>query len=255
MATVAAPVSRPLVSRFYVTMAMVFIAVAFAGFFETYWLQVARGTFNGSAMLHLHGMLFFAWTLFFLSQAVLVANRKLRSHRSWGLFGISLATAMVFAGLAVAIQGLHARVDSGLGDAGRAFVIVPVSAILMFAGFVAAAVANVRRPEWHKRFMLAATVSLLQAAIARFFFLVATGGGPGMRPAMVPPPPVGAVLMGAVVTDLLIIAAMIHDRRSRGRVHAAYWWAFALTVAIQLSRPLIAQTDAWYRVTDFLLAF
>jgi hypothetical protein len=125
----------------------------------------------------------------------------------------------------------------------------------MFAGFVAAAIVNVRRPEWHKRFMLAATVSLLQAAIARFFFLAATGGGPGMRPGLVPPPPDRVALMGAFVTDLLLVAAMVHDRRSRGGVHAAYWWAFGLTAAIQLSRPLIAHTDAWHRFTDFLLAF
>jgi hypothetical protein len=162
---------------------------------------------------------------------------------------------MLFAGLAVAIQGLHGRVEVGEGDVGRAFVIVPISAILMFAGFVAAAIVNVRRSEWHKRFMLVATVSLLQAAVARFFFLAATGGGPGMRPGVVPPPPNGAVLMGAFVTDLLIVAAMIHDRRSHGRVHAAYWWGLGLTAAVQLSRPLIAQTDAWYRVTDLLLAF
>jgi hypothetical protein len=255
MATIVAPAARPLVSKFYLTMAGVFIAIAFGGFFETYWLQVARGTFNGSAMLHLHGILFFAWTLFFFSQARLVANRKLRSHRSWGLLGISLATAMLFAGLTVAIQGLHARVDAGEGDVGRAFVIVPVTAILAFAGFAAAAIANVRRPEWHKRFMLVATVSVLQAAIARFFFLAATGGGPGMRPGLFPPPPDRAVFMGAFVTDLLLVAAMVHDRRSHGRVHAAYWWGLGLTVAVQLSRPLIAHTDAWYRVTDFLLAF
>ena len=45
MATIAAPATRPLVSRFYVTMAVIFVAIAFGGFFETYWLQLARGTF------------------------------------------------------------------------------------------------------------------------------------------------------------------------------------------------------------------
>ena len=54
-------------------MAAIFAAIAFSGFFMTYWLPVARGTFAGSPMLHLHGLLFSLWTLFFLSQAVLVA--------------------------------------------------------------------------------------------------------------------------------------------------------------------------------------
>ena len=255
MATIAAPQVRPAVSKFYVTMACVFVAIAFGGFFGTYWLQVGRGTFNGSAMLHLHGLLFSLWTLFFLSQALLVANRNVKSHRSWGLLGISLATAMLFTGLAVAIGGLHARVDAGLGEAGRAFVILPVTAVLLFAGFITVAIVNLKRPEWHKRFMLVGTVAVLQAAIARFFFLAATGGGPGMRPGLGPPLPVEATMGAAFLVDLLILTAIVHDWRSHGRVHPAYWWGLGVTVAVQLSRPLVAHTQAWHRVTDFLLAF
>jgi hypothetical protein len=255
MATIARPAERPLVSKFYITMAAIFVAIAFGGFFGTYWLQIARGTFSGSAMLHLHGLLFSFWTLFFLSQATLVANRQLKRHRAWGLLGISLATAMLFTGLAVAIGGLHARVDAGLGEAGRAFVILPVTAVLLFAGFVAAAIVNVKRPEWHKRFMLVGTVALMQAAVARFFFLAATGGGPGMRPGLGPPLPVEATMGAAALIDLLIVAAIVHDWRSHGRVHPAYWWGLGVTLAVQASRPLLAHTGAWHRVTDFLLAF
>jgi len=255
MATIVAPRRRPLVDRFYVTMAAIFVAIAFGGFFGTYWLQIARRTFAGSAMLHLHGLLFSLWTLFFLSQALLVANGKLKKHRAWGLLGISLATAMLFTGLAVAIQGLQARLDAGYDDAARAFTVVPVTAVLMFAGFVAAAVINLKRPEWHKRFMLVATVSLLQAAMARFFFLAATGGGPGLRPGLGPPQPIERTMIVGFLVELLIVAAIIHDRRSHGRVHPAYWWAFGVTMVVQLLRPVVGRTDAWYRFTDFLLAF
>ena len=135
MATIAVPARRQLVSKFYVTMAAIFVAIAFGGFFGTYWLQVARGTFNGSPLLHIHGLLFSLWTLFFLSQATLMANRKVRTHRAWGLFGISLATAMLFFGLAVASEGLRNRIDAGYDEAARAFAITPISAILLFAGF------------------------------------------------------------------------------------------------------------------------
>ena len=255
MATIAVPQRRELVSKFYVTMAWIFVAVAFGGFFGTYWLQLARGTFTGSPLLHLHGLLFFSWTLFFLAQATLVANRKLRTHRAWGLFGISLATAMLFTGMMVAIEGLHARIDAGAGDTARAFLIVPLGAIWMFGGFVAAAVANVKRPEWHKRFMLVATTCLLQAAVARFFFLAVTGGGPGMRPGLAPVQPVAASLGPSMVVELLVVAAMVHDWRERGRVHPAYWWGFGITIAVDLLRPVIGYTDAWYAVANFLLAF
>ena len=255
MATIAVPARQPAVSRFYVTMAAIFVAIAFGGFFATYWLQVARGTFTGSPAVHLHGLLFSLWTLFFLSQATLMANRKVRLHRAWGLLGISLATAMLFTGLMVAIEGLQSRLDSGYGNAARAFTIVPISGIFLFAVMVAAAIANIRRPEWHKRLMLVATAGILQAPIARFFFLAATGGGPGMRPGIGPPPPIERGIMAGVLVVSLVVAAMIYDWRSRGRVHPAYWWGFGALVTVQSLRPIVGYSDAWYRFTDFLLAF
>lgn len=255
MATIASPRPQRLVGNFYVTMAAIFAAIAFSGFFMTYWMQVARGTFVGAPMLHLHGLLFSLWTLFFLSQALLVRNGRLRNHKAWGLVGISLATAMLFTGLAVAISGMNARLEAGYGDAAKAFSIVPITGILLFAGLVIAAIANIRRPEWHKRFMLVATTALLQAALARFFFLAATGGGPGMRPGMGPPLPVERTMMPGFLVILLIVAAMIHDWRSNGRVHAAYWWGFAATLVVQLSRPLMAHTETWYHFADYLGRF
>ena len=255
MATIAIPERTRLVSKFYVGMAGLFVAIAFGGFFGTYWLQVARGTFVGSPLIHLHGLLFSLWTLFFFSQATLVANRRLRTHRAWGLLGISLATALFFMGFAVAIEGMRNRIEAGFGDAARAFAIVPISGITLFAILVAAAIANVRRPEWHKRFMLVATAGILQAAIARVFFLAATGGGPGMRPGLGPPQPIERNLGPGFFVALIIAAAMIHDWRSRGRVHPAYWWGFGSWIAVMILRPVVGYSDAWYRFTDFLLAF
>src|SRR3954471_4921494 len=255
MATIAVPRGRPLVSKFYITMAAIFVAIAFGGFFGTYWLQVARGTFTGSPLLHLHGLLFSLWTLFFLSQATLVAKRNLRQHRAWGMLGISLATAMLFTGMMAAIEGLHERIDAGYGDAARAFAIIPITGILLFAAMVAAAIANVRRPEWHKRLMLVATAGILQAPIARFFFLAATGGGPGMRPAIGPPFPIERSIIPGVLVELLVVAAIIHDWRGNGRVHPAYWWGLGALMAVHGLRPVIGYSEGWYRFTDFLLAF
>lgn len=256
MATIAVPGRGRGVSRFYVGMAWLFVAIAFGGFFETYWYQLARGTFaGGTALLHLHGLLFSAWTLFFVSQATLVANGRLRAHKAWGLLGISLATAMVFTGFGVAIEGLHSRLAMGQGDAARAFVLVPVTAILLFAGFVAAAIVNLRRPEWHKRFMLVATASLLGAAIARIIFVAVTGGGPGLRPGLGSPPPAFMTVTASLLALLPIFAAMINDWHRTGRVHAAYNWGFGICLSVHLLRPMLGETAAWIRFTDVLLAF
>jgi hypothetical protein len=57
------------------------------------------------------------------------------------------------------------------------------------------------------------------------------------------------------IVDLLIVAAIVHDWRSYGRVHPAYWCGLGIMLAVQLARPLIGHSQAWYSFTNFLLAF
>lgn len=156
-------------SRFFMWQAIACAAIAVFGFLPTYWLQLPAGTFVGSPLLHIHGALCTAWVLFLISQAWLVSEGKIRDHRDWGLAGISLATAVVVVGYATAIFGLHERLARGEGDRARAFLSTPFTAITLFAIFVAAAIACTHRPEWHKRLMIAGTVSLVNAAAARLF--------------------------------------------------------------------------------------
>jgi hypothetical protein len=255
MATITAPVARPLEDRVYVALAGLCAAIAFSAFAGTYWLQLPFGTFTGSPLLHLHGLLFSAWTLFFLAQASFIANGRYLSHRAWGLAGVALASAMLFTGVAVAVVGLQHRIESGFAEAGRAFLIVPLSAVSLFAIFVAAAIVNRRRSDWHKRFMLVATAALLNAAFARFFFLMATGGGAGMRPGLGPPRPVESALTAAFLADLVIVAAMLFDWRTRGRPHRAYVWGLGTVVAVQLLRGPASRTESWHSFAEFLARF
>ena len=48
---------------------------------------------------------------------------------------------------------------------------------------------------------------------------------------------------------------MVHDRRSRGRVHPVYWIAGGAVLAVQLLRVPVSMMPAWQAVTRGLLAF
>jgi hypothetical protein len=244
---------------FYVWMGVAIAVIAVAAFAPTYWLQVPAGTFTGSPMLHLHAILFTAWMVFFISQATMVATGRVRDHRAWGLAGISLATAMVFVGVAAAIGTMKNAAAAGLPEVGRVFLIVPVSALLVFGGLFIAAIANTSRPEVHKRLMVVATVALLPAAIARFFFLAATGGGPGLRPGLftaeAQPPPIAIATVPAVIADLLIVAAIVYDWRTRGRPHPAYLIGGGILLASQTLRIPFSATPVWHAFADFLGSF
>ncbi len=247
--------ARQKASYFYVWMAAICALVAFGAFAPTYWLQLRPGTFVGPPLLHLHGALFSAWTLLLLSQTVLIANGRLDNHRTWGLVGISLATAMVVIGTAASIHTLVTGLAAGYGDRSRAFLILPVSTIVLFAGFFIGAIANIQRPEVHKRLMLLATMSLLQAAIARVFFVLITGGGPGLRPGLGEPPPLSIGLVPGLITEFLIVAGIVYDWRTRGRPHPVWLIGAAVMTAVIVLRGPFGGTPAWLAFADTLAHF
>jgi uncharacterized membrane protein len=236
-------------------MAGICLLVAFVGFAPSYWVPVATGTFKGQPILHIHGLLFSFWVVFFVAQTALASTGRIARHRAMGLVGMSLATSMVIIGLLAAITGLQHLVALGHGERARAFSIVPVTGIVVFAGLFIAAVANVRRPEVHKRLMLVATSSLLNAAIGRLFRLflmppeVLT-----LPPADIPPPPVLFSVGPSLVSDLLILAGMAYDWRTRGRPHPAYLIGGGIVLATQLLRVPLSATATWRAITDGLLA-
>jgi hypothetical protein len=252
MVAVVLDAGRAKVKYFYVWMAAACALVAFGAFAPTYWLQLPAGTFVGPPLLHVHGLLFSAWTLLLLSQTLLAANGRLDHHRAWGLAGISLATAMVVIGLAAAILTLTTGLASGYGDRSRAFLILPVSGVVLFGGFFIAAIANIRRPEAHKRLMLLATISLLQAAMARVFFVLVTGGGPGLRPGLGPPPPLAIGLVPSLIVEILIVAGIVYDWRMRGRPHPVWLIGAAVVTAVTLLRGPLSGTHGWLAFADRL---
>jgi hypothetical protein len=240
---------------FYVWMAGACVLIAFVGFAPTYWLQLAPGTFVGSPLLHVHGLLFSAWPLYLLLQTVLVARGRVVRHRAWGLLGVSIATAMVFVGFAVANDVLAVRLAAGYGDRARAFHIASTSSITLFGILVVAAIVNVSRPEVHKRLMLLATISMLPPAIARLFFAVSVGIGPGVRPGIGPPRTVESILAPTLIADALILAGVIYDMRTRGRVHPAYLIGGAIILAVQVLRVPMSTTQWWHAMADFMARF
>ena len=240
---------------FYVWMAAACILIAFGLFAPTYWLQIPPGTFTGAPMLHLHGLLFSAWCVFFLTQTLLAAAGRTERHRAWGIFGVALATAMLFSGLATATKSMLNGIAAGHEAASRAFAIVPVSAVVLFAVLVAFAIVFVARPEIHKRLMLVATISILQAPLDRIFFALNAGIAPGLRPGVVPPPPVAATMPAGTIAIALILVAMIYDWRSRGRVHLAYLVSGGGVAALTYLRGPLSATPAWDAVAGFLARF
>jgi hypothetical protein len=256
MSTIAVSGSSTFAPRsFHFGMSLVFLAVGVIGFAPSYWLPLFSGTLRLAPIVHFHALFFYGWLLLYARQAWLVSEGRVASHRELGIAGVSLATSMFFIGITAAVNSMRDGIARGIGDQVRAFSIVPVSGILLFALFFAAAIVYARKPDIHRRLMLVNTVGLLQAAIGRWFALLLAGKSVTPEGGFAAPPPVAATISSGLVGDLLIVAAMIHDRRTRGRVHPAYWIAGAIVLASQILRAPASTTPAWLAVADAILAF
>lgn len=238
---------------FYVRMAYACAAIAVLGFVPTYWAPLAAGAFPGPALLHFHGWLSTAWMALFILQARAAATHRFDRHRALGLAGISVATAVFFTGLMVAVHAIRRGTAAGFAVESHTFAIVPISIIVMFAGAVGAAIASVRRPDAHMRLMLVATITILPPAIARVLFLLLAPAG--ARPGEGLPPTVVFALMPSFASNLVLAAAMVYDWRVRGRVHPVYLAAAAVLLVVQIGRIPLSTTAGWHAFTGWLVRF
>ncbi|MEA3151784.1 MAG: hypothetical protein QOD56_2723 [Gammaproteobacteria bacterium] len=229
---------------FYLWMAVGFVLVAFGGFTPTYFVRVAQGTFDRPPIIHTHGIIFFTWTLFYLAQTALAATGRIADHRAWGMAGISLFTIMLCTVIVGEITVLRLDDAAGHGDSARRFSAVTICGLPLMAGLFGSAIANVRRPELHKRFMILLMAACMTPAIARVFLtFLAPAGAAGAGP---PPPFVS--LPPAFLADMFIVAAMVYDWRTRGRPHPVYVYGGLAVLAQQALTVPFAGTKIWMTI-------
>jgi hypothetical protein len=96
--------------------------------------------------------------------------------------------------------------------------------------------------------MLLAAISILDAAVARWFLtFLAPSGPPG-------PPPVPVTIAPAFVAYLLLVVAIIFDWRTRGRPHPVYIYGGLALVAVKLLNWPISISAAWHSFAGGILA-
>ena len=229
--------------HFYLWMAIGFLVVAFGGFTPTYWSKIAAGSFHGPAIIHVHGLFLFGWVCFYLVQTSLVAAGRTMDHRNWGLAGIALFSFVLCSILAGQMGVLKAADARGVGDAARRFSAVALCAWPLMAGFFVMAIANTRRPQIHKRWMVLLMSGMMTPAIARVFLtLFAPPGTEGL-----PPPPFVSI-PPALAADLFLVVAIIRDWRVLGRPHPVYIYGGLILLAQQLLTVPFAATGAWMQI-------
>lgn len=209
--------------------------VVFIGFTRTFYLRFlfpeAQELAAPEPVFLVHGVVFTSWILLLVSQAFLISKHRVSLHRSLGWLGAVLAVAVVVLGIhGAAVAAERPGGFIGVPFPPLQFLALPVVTMVFFGSLVTLAIAWRGKPQYHKRAMLLATVTLLEAAIIRI--------------------PLDFIAAGVPFTSfgtacLFIVALAIYDKRVRGKFHPVTLWG---GIAVILSQPfalLIMNTQVW----------
>ena len=223
--------------RLYTLAAVVAIAVMFAGFAPTYYLRGLYETQQLNALRHVHGIVMTAWFGIFLVQAQLVARHRVADHRRLGIAGAVVALLVVILGVSVGIASARSGVNPA-GVSPKVFLVLPFGEMVAFASLVGAALLLRKRPEYHKRLMLLATLAMLAPAMARLPIDFLDEFGPPAHFAL---------------TDLVILAFVVHDTVKTRRLHPAFAAGLVFIIVVQVGRLAISQTPLWDAFATWLI--
>jgi hypothetical protein len=228
-------------SLFYVWISAYCVFLSFGGFTPTYFAPIAVGALREVApVVHIHGLLFFSWSLLLLVQTWYVSQDMTLRHRSLGLAGISLGTAMVATGLIVNVLFNGRLIADGDLDRGYQGLFNGWSSMILFGTFFGFAIANVKRPDYHRRLIVMATCAVLGAAVSRLYLPLFDFE------------PVPRWLVNLTI-DSIIVGCLVNDWRTLGRPHVVTLVGGVVLLSRQLFRSDVAGTETWRGIGDVLL--
>jgi predicted outer membrane lipoprotein len=228
--------------RFYVGMSVAAAVITLVGFAPTFYLRgylpMRPDQPPLSALLIVHGVTGTAWIALFLGQSLLVAAHRIRLHRRLGIVGGFLACALVIVGIMTAVDALRRDGGPFRLDARTWFLGVTLTGTMLFGILVAVALAKRRSRETHRRLMLLATITLLNPALGR---LVGSYLAVGLS---------GFLLLIFLLTDVLVILAVLYDLRIRGNVHPALVRGGLAVVLVQPVVLALGTMPTFLRLAD-----
>lgn len=161
-------------TRFYGGMSGALLLIVLVGFSRTFYLRALFDVPEIPAAVAAHGVILTAWFVGFFLQTVLVAARRIDIHRRFGWLMGGIGLAVVASSTVVTLnfvprqKALGVDIDAQITRL-SSVVWTDLAALLTFSVLVLTAVARRRQPEWHKRLMLLASLSILSPALTRIW--------------------------------------------------------------------------------------
>ena len=231
--------------RFFLGMTLVLGAIVLTGFFPTLFGRAAFNVPKMPGYLYAHGLIVASWYALLITQASLIANGRFVTHQKLGWLALAYVVLIPVAGMGTQLA-LPDRVESiGALEQLRPLIEnifwLNVFSSIQFITFILLAVAMRGRAEFHKRWMLFASIAIILPAAARLSRWPVWGN---TSPDLAQPSSTGADVAFALGTLLVLLAAMlIHDLMKLKRLHRATLIGGALLLASVLVMPVFQKSE------------
>lgn len=209
---------------YFVLFSAIFACIVIAGFSRTFFIPVVQGTYSKPLIVHVHGALFFGWTALLVSQALLAATGRLRTHRKVGSVAAWLVVPMLVLGTILSVRDSLHDFKAGDGDAALTFLYGQLADLSMFGLLAGGAMLLRHKPDYHKRWVLLGSLGLLGAAYGRI---------PGLAVSFT------YVFIG------LIGSLVVYDFVSRGVPHRATLIGSSVLLVLYFTESPVGESRSW----------
>lgn len=192
----------------------------------------------------IHGAAIVAWYALFFVQSTLAAVRNRKLHMTLGWSVVVIAPLITIAGTIVAVRSVQVTPPFVhlFGLAYSRFMLLMLTEMLVFAGFVTAGFVTRKKPAVHRVMMLCASLALLSGATARIPLLVPIFGDTGFF----------ALFRPVLAIALLLLLLRTIQTRSFQRVTVT---SYAILFGIYAVACAVAATHAWDSLATAILHF
>jgi hypothetical protein len=222
---------------FYLFMGLLIPAIVVFGFSFTIVRNLIHPAVRRPLILYVHAVVFSFWLVFFLLQSILIRTLHVRWHRRLGWFGAGLGMVIPVLGSATAIIMARFNATQLHQSHVEADLIVPLWDMVAFTVTFAFAIGYRKRPEYHRRLVLAATCALTAAAFGRF--------------------PAGLLSPNFFYAgvDVLLAFGAIRDWIVDRRIHPVYLWTLPVSILGQTTVMYANTHDLpyWLRIAHAML--
>jgi hypothetical protein len=228
---------------FFLGVAIAIAILVLAGFARTFYLHGLFGVPAPATFMSFHGALMSGWILLYLVQTWLVSVRRLRWHRTLGVFGACYAAVIAVVGCMATLiaAAREVRAHSPFVSSQLDVLALELAQMLLFACLVGAAVRLRNRHDWHKRLMLLATLCILPNAVVRLSLLTSSEL-------------LSQNIALLTLWALLVVAVVAIDTFRRRRLHPAFGFVGAAVLLIMYCGHFVGISQPWFRFASSLVS-